>query len=383
MKTNRRSFIGVTTMAAGMGVLSSFSKEEKSLPRYRPTGKGLKLTFRPYELQLKHTFTIASNSRTTTAVMLTEIEWEGVTGYGEGSMPPYLGESHATATKFLSSLDLSQFKDPFRMEEILSYVDAVVPGNCAAKASVDIALHDLVGKLLNQPWYRIWGYSAEKTPLTTFTIGIDKKEEVIAKTKEAAAFKTLKVKIGGGNDEEMINSVRSVTDVPLSVDVNQGWKDRQEALDKIHWLKEKGVVFIEQPFDKHNFDDTAWLTQNSPLPIIADEALQRIGDLERLRGVYSGINCKLMKCTGMREAHKIVEMARSLKMKILMGCMTETSCGTSAAAQLTPIVNWADLDGNLLITNDLFEGMKVVEGKVTLSDLPGIGIRKLQATNLK
>ena len=377
MKANRRKFIGATSMVAGMGLLSSFEQKEKLMPRYKPTGKGLKFTFRPYELQLKHTFTIASNSRTTTAVMLTEIEWEGVTGYGEASMPPYLGESHQTATKFLSSLNLSQFNDPFRMEDILNYVDSALPGNCAAKASVDIALHDLVGKLLNQPWYRIWGYTPENTPLTTFTIGIDKKEEVIAKTKEASPFKILKIKIGGGNDEEMIKSVRSVTSVPLCVDVNQGWKDRKEALDKIHWLKEQGVVFIEQPLDKHNFDDTAWLTQNSPLPIIADEALQRIGDLEKIHGVYSGINCKLMKCTGMREAHRIIEMARSLKMKTLMGCMTETSCGTSAAAQLTPMVDWADLDGNLLISNDVFEGMKVVEGKVTLSDLPGIGIMKL------
>lgn len=363
-------------MAAGAGILSSFSKDGKSLPHYKPTGNGLKFTFRPFELLLRHVFTIASNSRTTTAVMLTELEWEGVTGYGEASMPPYLGESHQTATKFLSSLNLSQFKDPFKMEEILDYVDAALPGNCAAKASVDIALHDLVGKLLNQPWHRIWGYSPENTPLTTFTIGIDKNEEVIAKTKEASAFKILKIKIGGGNDEEMIKSVRSVTKVPLCVDVNQGWKDRQKALDKIFWLKEQGVVFIEQPMDKHNFDDTAWLTQHSPLPIMADEALQRVGDVERLHGVYSGVNCKLMKCTGMREAHKIIEMARSLKMKTLMGCMTETSCGISAAAQLSPIVDWADLDGNLLISNDQFEGMKVVDGKVTLSDLPGIGAKK-------
>lgn len=377
MKTNRRTFIGATTIAAGAGIFSSFAPGEKSLPRYQPAGKGLKLTFKPYELQLKHTFTIASNSRTTTAVMLTELEWEGFTGYGEASMPPYLGESHQTATKFLSSLNLSQFKDPFRMEEILDYVDQIMPGNCAAKAAVDIALHDLVGKLLNQPWHRIWGYSAEKTPLTTFTIGIDKSSEVIAKTKEASAFKILKVKIGGANDEEMIRSVRSVTNVPLCVDVNQGWKDRQMALDKIHWLKEQGILFVEQPMDKTNFDDNAWLTQHSPLPTIADEAMQRVSDLEKLHGVYSGVNCKLMKCTGLREAHKIIEMARSLKMKTLMGCMTETSCGISAASQLAPIVDWADLDGNLLISNDIFEGMKVVEGKVTLSDLPGIGCRKI------
>lgn len=377
MKTDRRTFIGATAMAAGAGMLSSFSKDDKSLPRFKGSGKGLKLSFQPYELQLRHTFTIASNSRTTTAVMLTQLDWEGITGYGEASMPPYLGESHETATKFLSNLNLSQFNDPFRMEEILDYVDNIMPGNCAAKASVDIALHDLVGKLLNQPWHRIWGYSEEKSPLTTYTIGIDKKEQVIEKTKEASAFKILKVKIGGGNDEEMIRAVRSVTNVPLCVDVNQGWKDRREALDKIQWLKEQGVVFVEQPMDKHNFDDTAWLTQHSPLPILADEAMQRLGDLEKLHGVYSGINCKLMKCTGMREAHKIIELARSLKMKTLIGCMTETSCGTSAAAQLSPIVDWADLDGNLLISNDVYEGMKVVEGKVTLNDRPGIGIKKL------
>ena len=375
MKANRRTFLGATSLSVGAGFLSSFTREGKVLPRYQPTGNGLKFSFKPYELQLKHTFTIASNSRTTTAVMLTQLEWEGVTGYGEASMPPYLGESHQTATKFLSSLNLDQFKDPFRMEEILEYVDAAMPGNCAAKASVDIALHDLVGKLLNQPLYRIWGYSPEKTPLTTFTIGMAKSEEVVTKTKEAAAFKILKVKIGGGNDEEMIKSVRSVTNVPLCVDVNQGWKDRQEALDKAHWLKEQGVVFIEQPFDKHNFDDSAWLTQHSPLPIMADEALQRIGDLDRIHGVYSGINCKLMKCTGMREAHKIIEMAKSLNMKTMMGCMTETSCAVSAASQLSPLVDWADLDGNLLISNDLFDGMKVVEGKIVLTDLAGIGIR--------
>lgn len=374
MKANRRTFLEATSLAAGVGLLSSFTKERKVLPRYQPTGSGLKFSFKPYELQLKHTFTIASNSRTTTAVMLTQLEWEGVTGYGEASMPPYLGESHQTATKFLSALNLSQFKDPFRMEEILEYVDAAMPGNCAAKASVDIALHDLVGKLLNQPWYRIWGYSAEKTPLTTFTIGMANSQEVVTKTKEAAAFKILKVKIGGGNDEEMIKSVRTVTNVPLCVDVNQGWKDRQEALDKIHWLKEQGVVFIEQPFEKHNFDDTAWLTERSPLPIMADEALQRIGDLDQIHGVYSGINCKLMKCTGMREAHKIIEMAKSLKMKTMIGCMTETSCAVSAASQLSPIVDWADLDGNLLISNDVFEGMKVVEGKIVLTELAGIGI---------
>jgi len=338
---------------------------------------GLQLRFKPFDLQLKHVFTIATFSRTTTPVMLVELEYDGIVGYGEASMPPYLGESHKTATAFLSQLKLSQFTDPFRMEEILDYVDSVAPGNCAAKASVDIALHDLVGKIMGQPWYKIWGYSADLTPSTSFTIGIDKPEVVREKVKEASPYNILKVKLGRETDKQMIETIREVTDVPLCVDVNQGWKDKHKALDMIHWLKEKGVVFVEQPMPKTAIDDMAWLTQNSPLPTIADEALQRLEDVKKAHGVYSGINMKLMKCTGMREAHKMLNLARSLDMKVMIGCMTETSCAVSAAAQLSPMVDWADLDGNLLIGNDPYEGVLVQEGKVILRDRPGIGIKEL------
>ncbi|RUT72977.1 dipeptide epimerase [Ancylomarina longa] len=377
---DRRKFLGNSGMLASaacltplLGGCNSFGGGGKKVS----SGGGLKLSFEPYDLQLKHVFTIASFSRTTTPVMLTKIEWGGLIGYGEASMPPYLGESHETARKFLSGLNLKQFTDPFRLNEILSYVDSVAPGNCAAKASVDIALHDLIGKLLDKPWFKIWGYSQEDTPLTTFTIGMDKPDVVVEKVKEAAPYKFLKVKIGKGMDEEMINTIRKITNVPLCVDVNQGWKDKHEALDKIHWLKEQGVVFVEQPMDKHNLDDMAWLTQHSPLPTVADEAVQRLVDLPKLVGAYSGINIKLMKCTGMREAHKMMNVARSLGMKVMVGCMTETSCGVSAAAQLSPMVDWADLDGNLLISNDPFKGIEVLDGKVILPNRPGIGIVKL------
>ncbi len=157
----------------------------------------------------------------------------------------------------------------------------------------------------------------------------------------------------------MINTVREMTDIPLCVDVNQGWKDKKEALDMNFWLKEKGVVFVEQPFPKGNRDDSAWLTENSPLPVIADEAVQRLSDLTDLKGVYSGVNIKLMKCTGLREAWKMINYARAVGMTVMLGCMTETSCGVSAASQLSPLVDFADLDGNLLISNDIFEGVKV------------------------
>jgi len=339
----------------------------------------MKLSFRPYKLQLIHTFTVAGNSRDTTPVVLAEIAYEGQTGYGEASMPPYLGESQESVMKFLNKVNLRQFKDPFMLDDILTYVDSLGEGNCAAKACVDIALHDLLGKLIDMPLHRLWGINPDNTPMTSFTIGIDTPEMVKIKTQEAARFKVLKVKLGGGNDREMIETVRSVTDVPIYVDVNQGWNDKHQALDMVHWLAEQGIEFVEQPLPKTAMDDLAWLTANSPLPIIADEAFQRLGDVADFKGVYSGINIKLMKSTGLREARKMITVARALNMKVMIGCMTETSCAVSAASQLSPLVDWADLDGNLLISNDLYEGVQVIEGKLTLNDLPGIGIRKLNA----
>lgn len=342
------------------------------------TGEGLRLSFEPYELQLRHTFTVSSYSRKTTPGVQVRIDYEEFTGYGEASMPPYLGQTVESVTAFLSRTDLSQFRDPFRMEDILAYVDSLSPEDGAAKAAIDIALHDLVGKLVGQPWWRLWGLDPSKAPDTTFTIGIDTPEIVREKTRECAGrFNILKVKVGLDNDKEMIRTIREVTDLPLAVDANQGWKDREQALDEIYWLKENGIVMVEQPMAKERLDDNAWITERSPLPIFADEAIQRLADIPSIKGAYHGINIKLMKCTGMREAWKMVNYARAEGMKVMVGCMTETSCAVSAAAQLSPAVDFADLDGNLLITNDLFKGMEVVGGKITLSDAPGIGVHRI------
>lgn len=342
--------------------------------RARTAGARMKLTYKPFTAALRHVFTIAMSSRSTTPGMLTEIEYDGIVGYGEASMPPYLGENQETCAAFLSKVDLSRYSNPFELETILADIDALAPGNPAAKAAVDIALHDLVGKLMGQPWYNIWGFNAAKAPYTTFTIGIDTPEVVRKKVQEAAEFKVLKVKLGRDNDHEMIETIRSVTDKPLTADANQGWKDRQKALDEVAWLKERNVVFVEQPFPKEApIADFAWLTERSPLPILADESCQRLADVKKLYGAVHGVNIKLMKSTGMREAHKMLLLARSLGMKVMLGCMTETSCAISAASQLSPMVDWADLDGALLISNDPFVGTTVVDGKVTLSAKPGLG----------
>lgn len=390
----RRDFIKTTALAglgAGLaGCMPRGKAEEGSFATPR-TGKGeremtrkkgstarMHLSFFPYELQLQHTFTVASYSRTTTPDVQVEIEYDGYVGYGEASMPPYLGHTVESVCAFLQKVNLEQFSDPFQMEDILAYVDGLSEGDAPAKAAIDIALHDLVGKLIGQPWWRLWGLDAAKAPSTTFTIGIDTPEVVREKTLECAdRFNILKVKVGLDTDEEMIRTIRSVTDLPLAVDANQGWQDRQKALDEIFWLKEQGVVMVEQPMAVDRLDDIAWITEHSPLPIFADESIQRLRDIPAIKGAFTGINIKLMKCTGMREAWKMLNYARAEGMRVMIGCMTETSCACTAAAQLSPAVDFADLDGNLLISNDRFTGMTVRDGRMILPDRPGLGLIKL------
>ena len=374
---DRRKFLKGT--AFGLIAVSSPISISAAGMATKKTSRGgrLNLSYRPYELTLRHAFNLAKSSRTTTPDVLVQLEYDGIIGYGEASMPPYLGESIKSVCEFLSKVDLSQFSDPFRMEEILEYVDNIAPDNRAAKASIDIALHDLLGKIMGQPWYKIWGLSPEKAPNTSFTIGIDTAEVVRQKVDEAAPYKVLKVKMGLDNDKELVEIIRSKTDRPICVDANQGWTDKEKALEMCEWLAERNCLFVEQPFPKEMIDETVWLRERSPLPLIADEFLQRLSDVARAREAYDGINIKLMKSTGMHEAYKMAVLARGFGMRVMLGCMTETSCAISAAAQLAPMVDWADLDGNLLISNDCFDGMKIVDGKVTLTDKPGIGCTPL------
>lgn len=334
----------------------------------------MRLTYTPYTLELQHTFTVSSNSRSTTPIIITQITYEGFIGYGEASMPPYLEETSNSVQKFLSKVKLQQFNDPLDIAAIHEYVDGIESGNTAAKASIDIAMHDLIGKIHNKPLYELWGFDPEKTPFTSYTIGIDTPSITAKKVAEANDFRFLKIKLGVENDKSIIETIRKITNKPLYVDVNQGWKDKYYALDMIFWLQENGVVMVEQPLPKNQLNDIAWLTSESPLPIIADEGIQRLDDLKTLNGIYSGVNIKLMKCTGLFEAKKMINLARKLGLKTMIGCMTETSCGVSAAAQLSPIVDYADLDGPLLIKNDMFTGINFINGKIGLSNKPGIGV---------
>lgn len=341
----------------------------------------LKLNFYSYTLSLKYPFTLASGSRTTTPIILTEIENDGITGYGEASLPPYLGETQQSVMNFLKKINFSK-TDPLNISDFIAYIDQLAPGNTAAKASIDIALHDLKGKVLNKTCPELLEISIRDYPLSSYTIGIDSVQNVKKKIKEAENFNFFKIKLGSNYDKEIIEAVRNSTDKPFSVDVNQGWTNKYFALDFIKMLEDYNCIYVEQPLPKEKIKETRWIADRSSVPIIADEAVQRLNDIHNVDGIYHGINIKLMKCTGLNEALKMIDLAKKKQMRTIIGSMTETSCGIAAASHLSSLVEWADLDSSYLITNDPFEGIKVVNGRVVPEkNKPGIGIKKLQLIN--
>ena len=337
----------------------------------------MQIEYYPYTLQLKHTFTISTYSRNSTPAVLIELKDGGITGHGEISMPQYLGETVESASAFLNKADLSQFNIADGIDKPLDYINSLSEGNCAAKAGLDIALHDLYGKFIQAPAREIYSIPGGESPAISFTIGIDREDVLIKKIGEAAEFKILKIKLGTVDDKGIIEAIRRITDKSLIVDINQGWDEKNYALDMAHYLKEMGVLLIEQPFKKEDRAAQQWLCERSPIPVFADESVQRLRDIEGARGLFHGINIKLMKCTGMREAYSMIIKAREYGMKVMLGCMTETSCAIAAAAQISPLADYADLDGNLLISNDPFEGVELKEGKIILNSRPGLGIEKI------
>lgn len=337
----------------------------------------MKLKYYPYTITLKEEFTLSVGSRKTTPAVMVEVEHNGLTGYGEASLPPYLSEDQSSVISFLNKLNLDSFSDPEDIDLMINYVENIEGENNAAKASVDIALHDLLGKYLNLPLHKYLGIDKRDNIYSSYTIGISDIKKIKQKVDEAEEYKFLKVKLGCNNDHEIISTIRRITDKPLLIDVNQGWGDKYIALDMISWLAEQNVLLIEQPLAKENLEDVNWLKEKSPLPIIADEAVQSFEDLEKIKDSYSGVNIKLMKAGGIRQAYRMMQRAKELNLKIMLGCMTETSCAITAASHLAPLADWVDLDGAELISNDLFTGMKTVEGALSIPDMPGIGVEKV------
>ena len=336
----------------------------------------MKLTFQHIDLHLRYTFTIARSSRDTELSVIVELEHDGIVGYGEAAPSDRYGETRGTVEAFLQKARLAQFADPFQVEDILAYVNDIAPGNASAKAAIDIALHDWIGKKLDIPLWKLWGLNKDITPLTSFTIGIDSLAVIEQKVREAEAFPILKVKVGIPNDEEIIKTIRKITNKTIRVDANEGWKSKEQARDKILWLEDKGIEFVEQPLPARDIEGTAWVRERVHIPLIADENLTDLASLPNLHNVFDGINIKLMKCGGLRSAMRMIHTAKALNMKVMLGCMIESSVAISAAAQLSPLVDYADLDGNILITNDPYSGVQGEGGKLLLNDLPGLGVTK-------
>lgn len=335
----------------------------------------MNIRFHIVDLHLKHPFTIARGSSTVRQTVILELEHDGIVGFGEAAPLQRYDESIKTVSSFFEIIDHKKFADPFSLELILQYVDSITPNNNSAKAAIDIALHDWIGKRLNMPLWKLWGLDKRKTPVTSFTIGIDSPMVIEQKIREAENYPILKVKLGGQNDEEIIRTIRKVTDKPLRVDANEGWKVKELARDKIEWLVSQNVEFVEQPMPANqSADDLFWLHENVSLPLIADESVKTSADILSLKNMFDGINIKLMKCKGTREAIRMIHTARALDMSIMIGCMIESSVGISAAMHLSPLVDYADLDGNLLITDDPFCGLEMNRGSMILNDRPGLGV---------
>lgn len=326
-------------------------------------------------LHLKHTWTTVMSSSNYRDNLHLRYTREGVTAAGEGAPIPRYQENAAAALQAVESVrPLLESADPWRFRELSAEIARRIEGQYAAKAAIDIALLDWVTRKLGIPLYRYLGLDPRQTPLTTFSIGIDTPEITRQKVREAEPFPVLKIKVGLSTDEETIAAVRAETNKPLRVDANEGWQDKQEAVRKILWLESQNVEFVEQPMPAAMLEETRWVRSRVHIPIIADEACRHPEDIPRLADAYDGVNIKLMKCGGILPALQMIETARSFGLKVMLGCMIESSIGVTAAAHLSPLADYADLDGNLLIANDPYSGVQVEKGKLILPDRPGLGL---------
>ncbi len=324
-------------------------------------------------LELKHVWRIARGATDHKEYWFVRLEHEGITGYGEAAHNERYGETPDSIRAFLEQArPLLQEADPLHFLPLKEAIHSLAPGQDAAKAALDLALMDWVGKKLGVPVYTLFGLAPKTCPSSSYSIGIDEAEVLREKVREAQDFPVFKIKLGGDRDEETMRTLREVTQKTVRVDANEGWTDRQLALEKIEWLATLGVEFVEQPMPAGRLDDLAWLRERSPLPLVADEDVKTAADIPALSRAYDGINIKLMKSGGLQEAARMITLARTLGLKIMLGCMVESSLGISAAAQLAPLTDWIDLDGNLLVRNDPFDGARARAG--VIMPPPGAGL---------
>lgn len=327
------------------------------------------------KLHLKNTWTISRNSSDCKENVFIKIEKNGIAGFGEAAPNIRYGENaQLTVEKIRQAERILDSLDWFHFDDMKNALDDEIKDQSCAMAAIDMAIMDWVGKAQGIPLYKLWGLNPLLAPITSYSIGIDNPDVLQKKIEQAEKFPILKIKVGRDNAAEIIEAVRSITDKPLRIDANEAWTSKEDALEKILSMQSQNIEFIEQPMPANMIEETAWLRDRVNIPIIADESAKRTSDIAKLAGAFDGINIKLMKSGGLLEAIKMIETAHNLKMKVMLGCMIESSLAITAAAHLSPSVEWADLDGNLLISNDPFEGVKVADGRLVLNNASGIGI---------
>ncbi len=367
---NRRDCLKLAGAAAALPLAPSAARAE--------TAKGpCTVDIGLKRLMLRHTWTTTMSSSAYRDTVQVAYHNDGITGHGEGAPIIRYQEFPTPAMKALQAMSGDIIAgDPWKYQKYLAGIRRELgEGQHAAMAAVDIAIFDWLGKKLDLPLYKFLGLDAADAPITDFSIGIDTPEITREKTREAADFPVLKVKVGLKTDEATIEAVRSVTQKPIRVDANEGWTDKEEAIRKINWLESQGVEYVEQPMPAHMIEETRYVRGKVHLPIIADEACTDITMIPRLVEAYDGINVKLDKAGGILEACRWIEVARAVKLKVMLGCMVSSSCSVTAAAHLSPLVDYADLDGNLLLNNDPWAGVRVDQGKLLLPNGPGLGLK--------
>jgi L-alanine-DL-glutamate epimerase-like enolase superfamily enzyme len=327
-------------------------------------------------LNLRHTWTTTMAASDWRDTLFVHYCHDGIEGIGEGAPIATYKESAESARAAVQSLlPLLQSAPPAHFHKIIAQVHEQLPGEWAAKSAIDIALMDWIGKHRSIPIYEHYGLDPADAPTTSFSIGIDKPDVVRQKVREAEEYLVLKIKVGLDSDEEIIAAVRSVTQKPLRVDANQGWTDRELAASRIDWLSRQGVQFIEQPMPAAQIEDLHWLRQRASLPLMADESCRHLDDIPNLVGVFDYVNIKLDKAGGIGAAYQMLQTARALGFKTMLGCMVSSSCAITAAAHLSPLADFADLDGHLLVANDPYQGVTVEDGKLKLPSGPGLGLQ--------
>ena len=332
----------------------------------------MNLCWEPVTLNLRTAFRIAhgvSEQRHNVIVRLDE-------GLGEAAAVPYYGDTQASLMAYLAGVGEKLGNDPFLIDEVL---DRRPPGSQAARAALDIALHDLWGKRLGQPLFRLLGLDPKRMPQTSFTIAMDEPQEMARRARESG-YPIIKVKLGSANDEAIVAVIRQACSARLRVDANAGW-DCEQAVDLIPRLAQYELEFIEQPLATGDIEGLRWLrqrlhAQGVKVPIFVDESVKTARDVVAHAGIVDGVVIKLMKTGGIREALRAIHTARSLDMQIMLSCMLESSVGVTAAAHLAPLCDYVDLDGPLLIKDDPYQGIKYQGADMTLPDLPGIGVER-------